>query len=233
MLNDKEEKMKASCWQRENVTPFFGMIFGLVLILSGCGDGKKYHDLEKPEIVRGSGALADIQAFRNALNESFRDPETSPLPDRFRKNFEGLDFFEPDTTYRVWARLDRTPEALPFDMPTNTNDSARERVFGKLTFQLQGTTFVLEVYQSPDLLLDPGYEDYLFLPFTDQTNGGETYEGGRYIDLRIPEGDSILIDFNKAYNPYCAYNPSYSCPIVPPENHLPVYIPAGVRAFQK
>lgn len=219
--------MKASNWPWRYYLPFFG----LVLTLSGCGDGKKYHDLEKPVVIEGKGALADIQTFRNSLNESFRDPETSPLPDRYRKNFEGLDFYDPDTNYRLWARLERTPEALPFEMPTNTNDSARERVFGKLTFQLEGTTYVLELYQSPELLSDPGYEDYLFLPFTDDTNGGETYEGGRYIDLRIPEGDSILIDFNKAYNPYCAYNPSYSCPLVPPANHLGVEIRAGVKDF--
>ncbi|MFZ9005138.1 MAG: DUF1684 domain-containing protein, partial [Robiginitalea sp.] len=115
----------------------------------------------------------------------------------------------------------------------STNDSALERVFGKLTFKFEGTTYVLEVYQSPELLSKPDYEDYLFLPFTDDTNGVETYDGGRYIDLRIPEGDSILIDFNKAYNPYCAYNPSYSCPLVPPANHLPLSIPAGVMAFKK
>ncbi|TNF70389.1 MAG: DUF1684 domain-containing protein [Bacteroidetes bacterium] len=209
------------------------MFFGLVLTLSGCRDGKRYHDLEKPLVFEGNEALADIQTFRNSLNESFRDPETSPLPDRYRKNFEGLDFFEPDTNYRIWARLERTPEALPFDMPTSTNDSALERVFGKLTFKFEGTTYVLEVYQSPELLSKPDYEDYLFLPFTDDTNGVETYDGGRYIDLRIPEGDSILIDFNKAYNPYCAYNPSYSCPLVPPANHLPLSIPAGVMAFKK
>ena len=158
--------MKASNWPWCYYLPFFG----LVLTLSGCGDGKKYHDLEKPVVIEGKGALADIQTFRNSLNESFRDPETSPLPDRYRKNFEGLDFYDPDTNYRIWARLERTPEALPFDMPTNTNDSARERVFGKLTFQLEGTTYVLELYQSPELLSDPGYEDYLFLPFTDDSN---------------------------------------------------------------
>jgi len=209
-----------------------GVLAGIVLALAGCRDGKKYHDLKEPVVVEGNGALADIRTFQNSLNASFRDPEVSPLPDRYRKNFEGLDFFEPDTTYRVWARLDRTPDALPFDMPTNTNDFARERVYGKLTFQLRGTTYVLEVYQSPELMGDPGYTDYLFLPFTDQSNGRDTYEGGRYIDLRIPEGDSILVDFNKAYNPYCAYNPSYSCPLVPKANHLAVEIAAGVKDFR-
>mgnify|MGYP001082708601 CR=1 FL=1 len=232
ILNRTMKGMRIRTWPQSLTPKFFGILTGIVLILAGCRDGKKYHDLEEPLAVEGSGALADIRTFQSSLNSSFRDPEVSPLPDRYRKNFEGLDFFEPDTTYRVWARLDRTPEALPFDMPTNTNDAARERVYGKLTFQLKGDTYVLEVYQSPELMGDPGYTDYLFLPFTDQTNGGNTYEGGRYIDLRIPEGDSILIDFNKAYNPYCAYNPSYSCPLVPPTNHLAVEIVAGVKDFR-
>ena len=71
--------------------------------------------------------------------------------------------------------------------------------------------------------------DHLFLPFTDNTNGVETYGGGRYIDLKIPAGNTINIDFNKAYNPYCAYSDKYSCPIPPPENHLDIEIKAGIK----
>jgi uncharacterized protein (DUF1684 family) len=147
--------------------------------------------------------------------------------------FDGLEFFEPDTSYRVWARLERTPDALPFQMQTSTDEQAAERVYGILSFTLKGSPYQLEVYQSPDLILEAGYEDYLFLPFSDRTNGKGTYEGGRYIDLRIPKGDSVLLDFNKAYNPYCAYNPSYSCPLVPEVNRLDIEIPAGVKAFKK
>ena len=80
---------------------------------------------------------------------------------------------------------------------------------------------------------EEGYEDYLFLPFTDKTNGEETYAGGRYIDLSIPEGDSITIDFNKAYNPYCAYNKKFSCPLVPSVNALDTKVLAGVKDFKK
>jgi len=83
-----------------------------------------------------------------------------------------------------------------------------------------------------ELKEDEGYEDYLFLPFTDATNGNETYGGGRYIDLSIPNGDQIVIDFNKAYNPYCTYNKKYSCPIVPSQNALDIEIFAGVKAFK-
>ncbi len=208
-------------------------LLALLLLFAGCGDGKKYHDQMDRREPAGSKALQEILNFQASLNASFRDPEVSPLPDRFRKDFEGLEFFSPDTNFRVWARLEQTPQALPFDMPTNTFDSTRERVFGLLTFQLEGETHRLEVYQSPDLIEQEGYEDYLFLPFTDRTNGETTYEGGRYIDLRIPDSDSILLDFNRAYNPYCAYNPSYSCPLVPKVNHLEVEVRAGVKRFAK
>ena len=80
---------------------------------------------------------------------------------------------------------------------------------------------------------DEEYKDYLFLPFLDDTNGEGSYGGGRYIDLRIPDSDTMIIDFNTAYNPYCAYNDRYSCPIVPRQNYLDVAIEAGVKAFKK
>jgi len=224
--------MEAVSWPiRSKIYPW--LLGCLLLGITGCRDGRKYHDQMERRDPPASEALADILEYRESLNATFRNPEVSPLPDRFRKDFEGLEFFEPDTTLRIWAQLERTPQALPFDMPTNTAEFTSERVFGFLTFQLQGQTYRLEVYQSPDLLNEKGYEDYLFLPFTDLTNGQTTYEGGRYIDLRIPEGDSILLDFNKAYNPYCAYNPSYSCPIVPKVNHLNTLVRAGVKAFRK
>jgi uncharacterized protein (DUF1684 family) len=78
-----------------------------------------------------------------------------------------------------------------------------------------------------------GLEDYLFLPFLDDTNGETTYGGGRYIDLRIPKGDSMEIDFNRAYNPYCVYNDKYSCPIVPRDNYIDLKVEAGLKMFEK
>jgi hypothetical protein len=105
--------------------------------------------------------------------------------------------------------------------------------YGIVTFNLKRNAYRLNVYQNQDLMKKEGYEDYLFLPFLDDTNGEESYGGGRYIDLRIPEGDEVVIDFNKAYNPYCAYNEKYSCPIVPRENYLDLKVEAGVKAFQK
>lgn len=207
--------------------------FLIVMVMSlGCKE-KRYHDEQNQNPLQTSSeALADIIKFQKKMNGEFRDPETSPLPDRYRKDFDGLDFFEPDTTFRIMAKFKRTPEALPFLMPTTTERQSEEVVYGVLEFRLYGRSHKLEVYQNQELKEQEQYKDYLFLPFADLTNGEETYGGGRYLDLSIPVGDSILIDFNKAYNPYCAYNPKYSCPLVPKQNRLDVAIKAGVKTFE-
>ena len=206
----------------------------LVFFLIGCKGEKKYHDEQQDVLVEvATDKIADILKFQHNLNEEFKNPDKSPLPDRYRKDFEGLDFFAPDTNYVVKARLVRTPNALPFLMSTTGGEKSKEMVYGVLKFDLNGKQFELQVYQNEELMLESGYEDYLFLPFSDLTNGNETYEGGRYLDLRIPEGDEIVLDFNRAYNPYCVYNKKYSCPLVPPVNNLDTKILAGVKKFDK
>ena len=176
--------------------------------------------------------LGDTE-FQREINAEYKDASKSPLKDKDRKTFTTLDFFKFDSTYVVKASLKRTPNTDWFNMKTTTSRVSKERVFGILSFELKGKQFQLNVYQGKDLMLEAGYEDYLFLPFLDQTNGLESYGGGRYIDLKIPNGDVIEIDFNTAYNPYCAYNENYSCPIVPRENYLKTKIEAGVKAFDK
>lgn len=210
------------------------LILVLLIFSISCGDGKKYHDVanEKVSTVT-SDKVAGILKFQQELNAEFKNPEESPLPDRFRIDFETLDFFEPDTNFIVTATLQRTPDALPFLMPTTTDRKSKEKVYGVVKFMLNGKEHALEIYQSPELIQEKGYEDYLFLPFTDLTNGSQTYGGGRYLDLRIPEGNTITIDFNRAYNPYCAYNRKYSCPLVPAVNNLAVEVLAGVKDFKK
>ena len=205
----------------------------ILCVMVSCGQEKKYHDA-KPNIesITKSDKLADILLFQEELNAEFKNPESSPLPDRFRIDFESLEFFEPDTNYIVEAELVRTPEALPFSMPTTTGRESTEVVYGIAKFTLNGKDHKLEIYQSPELITQAKYEDYLFLPFTDNTNGEETYGGGRYLDLRIPKGNKIILNFNKAYNPYCAYNKKFSCPIVPKVNNLDTEIKVGVKAFE-
>lgn len=209
-------------------------VLGVVVLFEGCKNDKRYHDLVQKEVVTvPADAIQDILVFQEELNREFRNPETSPLPDKYRKDFEGLDFFPPDTTYIVEAKFVLTPNAIPFMMPTTTDRKTEEVLFGIAHFSIDGQKHQLEIYQNKKLMLQKEYRDYLFLPFTDETNGEETYAGGRYIDLRIPEEDTIVINFNKAYNPYCAYNKKYSCPLVPSVNALNIKILAGVKAFKK
>ncbi|WP_104736208.1 DUF1684 domain-containing protein [Hanstruepera ponticola] len=171
--------------------------------------------------------------WQRQMNADFKDATKSPLKDRDRKDFKGLDFFKFDSAYVVKAKLKRTPDEKPFKMKTTTERLANYVKYGVITFDLKGNQHELNIYQNLDLLEKPGYEDYLFLPFLDNTNGEESYSGGRYVEARIPNDDTILIDFNTAYNPYCAYNEKYSCPIVPRVNYLDAEVKAGVKAFHK
>ena len=167
--------------------------------------------------------------YQKELNAFFKDATTSPLKDKDRKSFEGLEFFKYDSSYVVTASLRTIPESEPFKMKTSTKRLPVYRVYGELEFALKGKPFKLNIYQN----VDSEDKDYLFLPFLDDTNGDTSYAGGRYIESSIPEGESMEIDFNEAFNPYCAYNDKYSCPIVPRANYLPIKIEAGVKGFKK
>lgn len=171
--------------------------------------------------------------FQIKLNNTFKDASKSPLKSRDLKNFEGLDFFPHDSSYTVTAKLKRTPNAPWFNMKTTTERLSRERVYAIATFSLKGKNYKLNIYQGEENLQSEDFVDYLFLPFLDNTNGSDTYAGGRYMDLRITANETIEIDFNKAKNPLCAYNEKYSCPIVPRVNYLDLEVRAGVRKFSK
>ena len=173
----------------------------------------------------------NLSEYQKNVNDFFKDASVSPLKSKDLKNFKGLDFFESDSTYIVSARIKKTPESLPFKMKTTSNIPADFRIYGKVIFNLNNQDIELFVYENLEYLDVEGYENYLFLPFSDQTNGFETYGGGRYIDIYLNENDFTIIDFNKAYNPQCVYDENYSCPIVPRENNLKIRIEAGVKNF--
>ncbi|WPR74542.1 DUF1684 domain-containing protein [Algoriphagus sp. NG3] len=168
--------------------------------------------------------------FQQELNEEYKDPEKSPLPAKEMKKFKSHDFYPIDEKYRVTASFEKLPAPSLFQMKTTANTLSDYDVYGIATFTLGDKEYRLTIYQSHRLRTQEKYKDYLFLPFTDQTNGDETYGGGRYMGLTIPEGDSIELDFNKAYNPYCAYASNYACPIPPKENDLEIAIKAGVKS---
>ncbi|TWO32643.1 DUF1684 domain-containing protein [Seonamhaeicola sediminis] len=191
----------------------------LLVITMSCAQGKR--------------PIQGKTEFQRDMNAQFKDATESPLTEKDRKHFIGLDFFEIDSSYVVKANFKRTPNEKPFKMKTTTNRLPEYVKYGELNFTLKGKNLKLNIYQNQDLINKEGYEDYLFLPFLDETNGEESYGGGRYIDARIPEGDTMVINFNEAYNPYCAYNAKYSCPVVPRENYLRVRIEAGVKIFKK
>ena len=178
-------------------------------------------------------ALTDIKKFQAELNAEYKDAEKSPLEPKDRKKFKRHEFFDIDLKYRVVAKLDRNISHDVFQMKTSTARMARYKKYAIATFQLDGQAYSVTLYQSEDLMKSPEYKDYLFLPFLDKTSGEESYGAGRYIDLRLTDDNEIVIDFNKAYNPYCAYSNRYSCPRVPQENNLGVAIRAGIRYTAK
>ncbi|MDX6746443.1 DUF1684 domain-containing protein [Polaribacter sp. PL03] len=175
-------------------------------------------------------------AYQQKLNASYKDATKSPLKKKDLKQFKGLDFFPIDTTFIVTAQLIKTVNAPTFKMATTTDREPLYKEYGKLNFTLKGKKCQLTIYQSQDDLRDAKYKDYLFLPFTDDTSSNESYGGGRYMDVMttdISEENTIVLNFNNTYNPYCAYNDKFSCPLTPRKNHLNIEIKAGIMVFEK
>tara|TARA_R110002072_G_scaffold117281_7_gene248215 strand:+ start:13898 stop:14506 length:609 start_codon:yes stop_codon:yes gene_type:complete len=173
----------------------------------------------------------EIFAFQNTLNQEFLNKETSILLPEDFGNFEGLEFYPINLKYRVTASFVRTPGEKPFLMPTTTDRLPEYVKYAELHFEVDNQNFVLEVFQNTNP--KEGYENYLFLPFTDLTSGNGSYGGGRYMDIFEPDGDEIILDFNQSYNPYCVYNSKYSCPIPPEQNDIKIRIEAGIKDFKK
>ena len=174
-------------------------------------------------------SIKELKQFQQSLIDEYEDSKTSPLNVEAKKHFEGIHFFEISREYILQARVTRSVNENEFSMKTSSGKTKQYIKFGVAEFVLNKKSYRLSIYQSLDLLKSSEYKDYLFIPFTDDTNGTETYEGGRYIDLNIPKTQSITLDFNKAYQPYCAYTAGFNCPIPPKENYLPVKINAGVK----
>lgn len=195
-------------------------IFSLLFFISSCA------------FAQTKMSLDESRKAQEKLNEHYINPETSILSEADFETFEGLEFFDLNEKYIVMAKFTHIPDQEPFEMPTTTERLPVYVKYAALDFELEGKTLRLYAYQNIDLSKQEGYEDYLFLPFYDLTNGIETYGGGRYMDIRIPENDFLYLDFNRVYNPYCVYNHKYSCPIPPAENDLDIEIRAGVKVWE-
>lgn len=176
--------------------------------------------------------VSTVEAFRKEKDAGFKEVGTSPLLTRKeRKKFEHLNYFAVDEAYKVTAEYTPVAQEDTIEFVTSSGSVKLYAKVADLRFNLQGETLSLPAYQGIELRKKEGYEKYLFVPFTDATSNVQSYGGGRYLDLELPEGPSLLIDFNYAYNPYCAYTNGYSCPIPKPESRLGISVLAGEKAY--
>ena len=171
-----------------------------------------------------ASVLRDVQAFRTAKDQAFLQPD-SPVPADKRSALLPLAYFPPAVAYRVPAVLRVSTDRTTIAMPTSTGQRRDMQRVGTLEFTVRGQTLSLGAF------VEAGSADLtrLFVPFTDLTSGRETYPAGRYLDLDRTRTGIYLIDFNRAYNPYCYYNPTYDCPYPPRANRLQVPIRAGEK----
>jgi len=164
--------------------------------------------------------LSDLRAAKDAF---FRSSQ-SPLTPQQRKTFNGLAYFDENPALRIATRLQKYPMPDRISMPTSTGHNADFVKYGWVKFDLDGRPRSLQVSKSEDA-------DGLFVPFMDATTGHETYGSGRYLDLYAHADGTLILDFNQGYNPYCAYNDQWSCPLPPVENRLTVRIEAGEKKY--
>jgi uncharacterized protein (DUF1684 family) len=172
----------------------------------------------------------DLLEDRHEKDVGFASDPDSPLPAAVRGAFRGLSYFPTDPTWRYAGWVERDPAPSQLQVATTSGKPRPCERWGRVTFLRGGRVVALHVYRLLDLPERAGGEG-LFLPFKDQTTGKETYPAGRYVDLVGPDGGPFVLDFNRAYNPSCAYGEPerFQCPVTPAENALPIAVTAGER----
>jgi len=201
------------------------LIFGIFFLVEGGA-------LCRAE--EGRGALDNeknyVMEWRKDRDQFFKTHQRSPLTPAERKRFRGLKYYPFDSQYVFSSQIERynfhinNPKYYATFL-TNKGTNKRYIRYGKLQFRLNGKDYTIEAYKSI-------LSDMLFIPFKDMTNGKETYEGGRYIDAEILPGYRMMLDFNMAYHPSCAYNEKFICALPPKENMLEIEIKAGEKTFK-
>lgn len=203
--------------KKTNAIYFFGIVIAVVLIL--------FYTFTDTEV--NENYVEKLTKFRVDKDGFFKESDESPLEKK--DNFLKLNYYPPDPTYRIRASLELIEDTTQLKIRMTGGE---EETFVKYAY----ASFKLKDKQHKLLLLkqnSDGSDERLFLPFSDKTNGFETYGGGRYLDVDFPEDEQVILDFNFAYNPFCAYNSNYTCPIPPRENYLDIEIPAGEKDFVK
>jgi uncharacterized protein (DUF1684 family) len=198
----------------------------LIIVISSCEDSNS-NKLEAQYV-------GEIILERQVKYAELLDSTVSRFNAEEREAFskKALQYYPPDISYNIEADFLLDTSYPVFQMPTTTDRRPNYRIYGYLNFSVKDTTCKLVVFQNYDYKDDPEHGKYVFIPFFDKTCEYTTYGGGRYIDIERPSSEKVMLDFNMAYNPYCAYSPRWSCPIVPPVNTLEVAIMAGEKSYK-
>ena len=167
-----------------------------------------------------------VEKWRKEKDSFYKFSDDSPIPERERESFAGLKYFPPDEKHRMKLKLQRYPNPEIVTMVTSKGTQQRFYRVGYFAFEIDGKKARLQAYRSAERT-----DEHLFIPFRDKTSGKESYGAARYIDLDLTQDDNYLLDFNAAYNPYCAYSDDYVCPLPPRENSLDVEIRAGEKKY--
>lgn len=193
--------------------PLLLLCAGGLLVGGGCEDASTT-----------SGYVEEVMQERVQRDMQMRE-KNSVLAPKWRESFQGLDYYAVDSTYRFVAALQRRSDPDSVALAENTGRFQTQLRIGHVTVPLPSGDARLTVFRGES----DGPRGRLWIPFADATNGGETYKAGRYVDLERVGEDSVVVDFNRAYNPTCVYNPDYACPLPPEENRIDAPIPAGEK----
>ena len=204
------------------------LLFAVGLAACGSPPGGSMVSVAPPQ-----GWEASVLQSRQDKDKLFLTDPTTPLLPEDVASFGGLSYWPPDDGYYYLGAVNLHAKPEPFNIVTTAGQPRKCERVGWIEFEHAGQPLTLQVYR----LLDQqaSRPDDYFLPFTDGTSGSDTYPAGRYVELDGPEGGPYVLDFNRAYNPLCAYGAPerYACPVTPPENRLPVRIEAGERGYRK
>jgi len=199
----------------------------MVLLLAGLSVSLANEVRDERFVTRQEQKVLEWRKERDTF---FKNHQRSPLAPRDKANFRTLKYFDFEAKYLFCGQIERyifhinNPNYYATFL-TNKGTNKRYVRYGKFHFQLAGKDYAIEIYKSI-------LSDYLFIPYKDLTNGKETYEGGRYVDAEVLSGYQMVLDFNTAYHPSCAYNEKFTCPIPPRENFLPIAIKAGEKNYK-
>lgn len=218
--------MKRFCFLSNRERSLAVFLCGGLLLLASCGQPENKQD-EKAAVDSSDVYTLEVRKDRLEKDKYLLTSESSPIKASDMEFFAGLSYFEVDKSFVFESVLQRLPRPEEVTIATSKDRPRIMLHLGALPFTYQGKEYAVQVYAPKDT----SEGNYWFIPFTDATSGGETYGGGRYLDIDDVASDTVFLDFNYAYSPYCAYNERYDCPIPPQENALPIAIRAGERSF--